>query len=249
MVNDAAFEIAKPVDLIFDYAKQLGFDTSVKSSLGSSGYRKLTNVTFEVLADVGDVGPDYIPGHAHSDTLSFVMQYKGKPFIIDTGTSTYEANERRQLERSTQSHNTVMLNGVEQTEVWGAFRVARRAKAYIIKDEPIHLIATHDGYNRFGLYHQRSFKLKQNAFEIVDTLNKPTHAKAWIHFHPSVNFSERNPGTYFADFVQINVEGYDQIFVEKYHFAQGFNKLKEAIRIQINFSEKIKTTIHANPVS
>jgi len=177
------------------------------------------------------------------------MQYNGKPFIVDTGISTYEANERREFERSTQAHNTVMLNDVEQTEVWGAFRVARRAKAKIIIEKHNQILATHDGYKRFGLYHQREFILVNETFEIVDTINKPAQAKAWIHFHPSVNLSELQPGLYRADPVQIVIEDFDEIFVQKYQFAQGFNKLADAYRIQINFTEKIKTTIHANSVS
>ena len=32
------------------------------------------------------------------------------------------------LERSTSSHNTITIGDYEQTQVWGGFRVAKRAK-------------------------------------------------------------------------------------------------------------------------
>ena len=41
--------------------------------LESSGYFRLSNETGSVTAllDVGPIGPDYLLGHAHADTLSF----------------------------------------------------------------------------------------------------------------------------------------------------------------------------------
>ena len=78
--------------------------------------------------DFGKIGPSYQPGHAHSDTFNFELIKNGNPFIVDTGVSTYEKNERRQIERSTSSHNTITIGDYEQSEVWGGFRVAKRAK-------------------------------------------------------------------------------------------------------------------------
>ena len=37
-------------------------------------------------------------------------------------------NAIRQYERATHSHNTVKIGSKEQTQVWGGFRVAKRAK-------------------------------------------------------------------------------------------------------------------------
>jgi hypothetical protein len=249
MVNDAAYDIAKPLPVVLDYAAMLGFDVTNITQLNESGYRKLSDAHFEMVIDVGDIGPDYIPGHAHSDTLSFVLDYEGNPIIVDTGTSTYEDSDRRQLERSTQSHNTVMLNGIEQTEVWAAFRVARRAKASILKDSTNHVIATHDGYIRLGLHHTRSFQLKNSVIEITDELNKCTSAEAWIHFHPSVKVTQLGSDSFLAGNLRIEISDFDSIEMESYQFASGFNLLTEAQRLHINFRKSLLTKIYANPIS
>ena len=52
----------------------------------------------------------------------------GVPLLVDTGTSTYAPGPVRDYERSTAAHNTVEVDGANSTEVWGAFRAARRAR-------------------------------------------------------------------------------------------------------------------------
>ncbi len=48
-----------------------------------------------MIIDIGQIGPSYIPGHAHADTFNFVMHAKGQPLFVDPGTSTYETNALR----------------------------------------------------------------------------------------------------------------------------------------------------------
>src|SRR5690606_3028422 len=108
MVNDSAHGIAPSSNKLFGYAKDLGLKWD-KSKLSESGYRKFDKSNMEVFIDVGNVGPDYQPGHAHSDTFNFELYLDGKPIIVDTGTSTYEKNDIRQRERETAAHNTVKL--------------------------------------------------------------------------------------------------------------------------------------------
>ena len=57
-----------------------------------------------------------------------------KPVFVDTGVSTYEKNEKRQTERQTSAHNTVVINNEDQSQVWGGFRVAKRARVKNLKE-------------------------------------------------------------------------------------------------------------------
>ncbi|MFB1490650.1 MULTISPECIES: heparinase II/III family protein [unclassified Thiocapsa] len=41
------------------------------------------------LLDVAPIGPDYLPGHAHADTLSFELSLFGQRVIVNGGTSRY----------------------------------------------------------------------------------------------------------------------------------------------------------------
>ena len=53
---------------LFSY-KNLKFKIN-KIPLSDSGYRKVIKENFELFIDVGNIGPDYQPGHAHSDTFN-----------------------------------------------------------------------------------------------------------------------------------------------------------------------------------
>ena len=83
---------------------------------------------WSVFFDVGPVGVDYQPGHAHADTLSVEVSYKGQRLFVDPGTFGYDNNDSRRYDRATTSHNTVAIDGADSSEVWHIFRVGRRAR-------------------------------------------------------------------------------------------------------------------------
>ena len=85
-----------------------------------------------IIADVADIGPDYIPGHGHADVLSFELSLFGKRVIVNSGISTYELSEDRYKQRSTELHSTITIDNKNSSEVWGGFRVANRAKVFDI---------------------------------------------------------------------------------------------------------------------
>ena len=84
----------------------------------------------KLLLDVASIGPDYLPGHGHADTLSFEMSLFGKRTLVNRGISQYGI-EVRQVERGTAAHNTVVINNENSSEVWSGFRVARRARPLV----------------------------------------------------------------------------------------------------------------------
>ena len=60
--------------------------------LKESGFIIVTDKLFKIILDVGSIGPNYIPGHAHADTLSFEMCFKNDKFIVNSGISTYQSS-------------------------------------------------------------------------------------------------------------------------------------------------------------
>ena len=108
LLNDAADKIALDNGVIFNYANSLGLNTNIYT-LKESGYRKFLIDNFEMVMDIGKIGPDYQPGHAHADTFTFCLYFENTPIVVDTGTSTYNIGKRRDKERSTMVHNTVLL--------------------------------------------------------------------------------------------------------------------------------------------
>ena len=100
LLNDSAEGIAPEPAAIFAYARRLGLQWT-PVALGECGYRKFNNTDVEAVVDVGNIKASYQPGHTHADSLSFELRLGGKPFVVDTGISTYDKTPRRQLERST----------------------------------------------------------------------------------------------------------------------------------------------------
>ncbi len=243
MFNDSTPGQAFDPKTILDYAKQLGF-TPEPVAFSESGYRKFVAGNFEMVADVGPVGPSYQPGHAHCDMLSFVLYHKGIPVIVDRGISTYEKNSRREEERGTASHNTVMINGEEQSDVWGGFRVGRRAVPEILEDREDVLLATHTGYDHTGCKHRRKWTIEDGSLQIEDWVGGDVNqAVAWFHFHPEVVVRELDRGTFRIENLILALDGFRFAEIETYEYCLGFNKRTEASRLRVVFGDRLKTII------
>jgi uncharacterized heparinase superfamily protein len=145
-------------------------------TLADSGLVRAAVGGWRLLADVGPPCPDELPGHAHADTLSCILQVDGMPLLVDTGTSTYERGPVRQYERSTAAHNTVEVDGANSTEVWGAFRAGRRARvrdfASRATPEGVVFEAAHDGFRRLpgAPLHRRRWSLAEAGLRVDDLI-------------------------------------------------------------------------------
>lgn len=144
--------------------------------LGASGYVVVrTGGQLHLVADVGDPCPPDLPAHAHADCLSFELAADGRRVVVDPGTSTYAPGPQRGHERSTAAHNTVAVDGADQTEVWGLFRAARLARGRLLAagddGEVVTVVASHDGYRRLpgSPAHRRTWVIGDHV-EITDEI-------------------------------------------------------------------------------
>lgn len=166
--------------------------------LHPSGYVVIQMGRVHFVADVGAPCPPDLPAHAHADALSFVLAVDGERLFVDTGTSTYGNNPRRGLERSTAAHNTVELDGADQSEVWAVFRAARLARVQLesvtANAREIEVIASHDGYRRLRgkPIHRRTWRLSEDSLYIEDEVSgKGIHcAVARLHIAAGIAVSE-----------------------------------------------------------
>nr|WP_299171062.1 alginate lyase family protein [uncultured Allomuricauda sp.] len=248
MVNDCAYDIAPSSNQLFEYANYLKIPFG-KVVLKESGYRKFLGKNYELFVDVGNIGPDYQPGHAHSDTFSFELYLNQQPLIVDVGTSTYEKNEKRQIERQTSSHNTVMIDGGDQSQVWDGFRVAKRAKITDLKERMDAISAAHDGYKSIGVRHERHFYVKKNIIindKILGAGNRKIESQAFFHIHPSVNdLVVKNNRIVFGGIgTSLSFEGkINNIRLSEYEYCIGFNRTTIGQKICVTFSKELTTTI------
>ena len=242
LLNDAANDIAPSPKQLSKYAEVLSLTSTKDLTLSESGYRKLVLENLELFIDAAAVGPTYQPGHAHADTLSFELHLKGKPFIVDTGTSTYEINDTRFHERSTKAHNTVTINDKNSSEVWSGHRVARRATVKIHKDELDRVVASHDGYiKRIGVKHTRDISLSENGVVIVDDIQNE-EGVANFHFAPDIKLNISGN--------QLEGDGFNIVFqnngsleLKPSYYSPEFNKRIENTKLEVSFHGKLTTHI------
>ncbi|WP_334163939.1 heparinase II/III family protein [Phenylobacterium sp.] len=191
--NDAAFGIApEPTDLDA-YGRRLGLPAFAEprdglTHLSASGYVRLQAGPAVALFDAAPVGPDYLPGHAHADTLSLELSVGGARAVVNGGTSVYGLGAQRHAERSTAAHSTVEIDGENSSEVWSGFRVGRRARVLdaAVEDRAGVLIAeaAHDGYRwRPGRpVHRRTLAMAADSLTITDRIDG-TFGQAVARFH------------------------------------------------------------------
>ncbi len=195
--NDAAFGIAPTPAGILAYAHTLGVVRPLADGAShhydTSGYIAVRQRHQVALLDVAAIGPDYLPGHAHADTLSFEWSLYGQRVLVNSGTSEYGAGAERLRQRGTAAHNTVAVNGEDSSEVWGGFRVARRAKPFNVSmgvtSNYTVARASHTGYQRLRppVTHTREWRVSPGLLRVTDTLaGRYQQAVAYFHLHPQV---------------------------------------------------------------
>jgi len=211
LFNDSAFGIAPSPENLFKYAHDvIGYERAdpvtdlnaiTRSDTGLYVIRDNNNM---LIIDCGQIGPDYQPGHAHCDTLSYELYLDGRPVVVDAGVYDYENSEERKYSRSTRSHNTIVVDGQEQSEIWGVFRVAGRArptKAVLEQSDGNRAVfkGAHDGYKRLKqpVTHQRTVTYERaTGWSIADELiGEGVHKiESFIHFSPDLKLGGISEG-------------------------------------------------------
>lgn len=208
--NDAAFGIAPENHEIHSYANRLGIQgVKVRDGLidlSSSGFFRVNKKDVSLFFDAGEIGPSYLPGHAHADTLSIELTFNRKRIVVNSGTSEYGSGPIRLRQRATAQHNTVCVLGENSSEVWSGFRVGNRAsitERRVIHDtSSIAFMASHNGYARSlsGLIHKRTIRLVENSVFIEDEISRCVPSEIRFHLHPDVKLK-----TIAENFVEFTV--------------------------------------------
>jgi hypothetical protein len=159
-----------------------------------SGICRLSSHDLTVNFFVNAVGTAGLGNHKHNDILSFTLECRGKPILIDPGTNVYSADEQtRNRFRSTLSHNTVAVDTFEQNRMVGGllFMLRRDSHPEVIHWESNELhdlvVAENDGYCRFDdpVIHRRSLFLHKatQVLLVQDELIAQGRHKLDFNFH------------------------------------------------------------------
>lgn len=199
LFNDAAFAIESSSLQLAAYWDQL---TSCHLSVPVEQYWAFPDTGYFVMAprkgdwliiDCGPIGPSYQPGHAHCDMLSFELSLGGRRVIVDSGCGQYPASELRSYQRGNAGHNTVTVDNLDQSEVWGAHRCARRARPLTpslerLADGALCFTGGHDGYRHLpgAPLHHRMVTWHGKTIRIEDEISGAGRhlLESRLHLHP-----------------------------------------------------------------
>jgi uncharacterized heparinase superfamily protein len=200
--NDCAFDISTSPNRIFTFMDKLNIEIYDKKEkiniMKQSGYISFDSNACKSILDVGLIGPDYIPAHAHADTLSFELSLFSERIIINAGISNYDNSHQRNHERSTRSSSTVEVDQNNSSDVWSTFRVAKRAYPYDLKIQKnkssTSISCKHNGYaNLFNnIFHKRTWVFRENELIVEDFVNKDdVESVARFLIHNDVNVFDK----------------------------------------------------------
>ncbi len=166
------------------------------TELKSSGYIRVERGPLVAILDVGPVGPDYLPGHAHADTLSFELSVGRQRVLVNSGTSTYEPGAERNRQR-----------GPPRTtpSPWATWIPRKSGRAFASPGGPIlgissirrlgnrslssvHMTATAGCRESLCIAGSGNSATAPSPSRIVSS-ERPARAVARFHFHPASGLS------------------------------------------------------------
>ena len=150
------------------------------------------------MLDCGPLGYLGIAAHGHADALSMTLSVAGEEVLVDPGTYSYWQEQKwRDYFRGTSAHNTVRIDGRDQSVSGGRFIWLRKARASIERmptsPHEFDFRGSHDGYARLSdpVRHVRSvrFDAASSTLTVRDEVagKKPHPLELFWHFAPELN--------------------------------------------------------------
>jgi hypothetical protein len=162
-----------------------GAKLPVRRAFPEGGYYILgrgfeTEREMRCVIDCGPLGYLSIAAHGHADALSIYLSVSGREFLIDPGTYAYHTKKKwRDYFRGTSAHNTVRIDGENQSVIAGPFMWADKAKAWCDSfscgDHEDRFSGRHDGYRRLKdpVVHRREVRVlkEEDRIEVIDFID------------------------------------------------------------------------------
>jgi len=157
----------------------------------------------KALVDAGPLGYLSIAAHAHADALALTLSVGGREVLVDPGTYAYHGERRwREYFRGTAAHNTLRVDGADQSVPGGPFLWLEHARARCERfdagvDRDV-FEGAHDGYRRLAdpVLHRRRVEFDKRASELLvrDTLECAREHELELHWHLAEDCDARAEG-------------------------------------------------------
>ena len=264
LFNDAAHGTGPTPQELFAYGlRVLGYQRAHKGeeltirSFPASGYYVIRDGGNMMVVDCGEPGPHYQPGHAHCDALSYELAVNGELVVIDTGVLDYEDNAERRYARSTAAHNTLQVDGAEQSEMWGVFRVGRRiteVSATLAKSQADSAVfsGSHNGFRVVApdMVHRREVRYGHGTWSFVDRIDgsgkhevvSRVHLRPGLaaHVEGSTIFVSGTAGRIVAE---VRAEPTVSLRVEEAPYYRSFGNSRTGYVIVMNWHGELPVTL------
>ena len=176
-----------------------------------------------LIADAGPLGYLSIAAHGHADALSFVLSIGDREILVDPGTYSYHTDPAwRRYFRSTLAHNTVGIDGQDQSVQTGNFMWSHHARARCIEFDAggdlQRFVGEHYGYERLEdpVAHRREIRLdaRRQVIEVEDLLRCEGQHDARRSWHFAEDCQVERVGTGIritAGLTQVVMESLDEL--------------------------------------
>jgi len=160
-----------------------------------------SNINQQIVFDHGSLGMSPSFGHGHADALSVILKMGEESILIDPGTYTYTGDAKwREYFRSTRAHNTVTVNGLDQSKQESSFIWSKPFSSELFNNDTsdgiLRLLAYHDGYKELGIRHWRGLVVFPGGHIIVwDFIDGKNSFDLQLNWHLGSQV-EQNKSTY-----------------------------------------------------
>lgn len=173
------------------------------------GHHKGQPDEVHMVFDAAPLGYLSIAAHGHADCLSFTLSLGGEQFLVDPGTYCYHTElEWRDHFRGTSAHNTVRIDGKDQSEMGGPFMWVRKATPTVHATEfgerRQRVRASHDGYRKLAspAQHTRevTFEAESGTITVTDVIEAqaPHTIERFWHFSEHIDVKQLDAHTVVA---------------------------------------------------
>ena len=145
-----------------------------------------------IAVDCAPLGYLSIAAHGHADALAFTLSAGGRELLIDPGTYAYHTQKAwRDYFRGTLAHNTVRIDGEDQSVIGGNFMWLKKARARLVahvpQASPQRFVGEHDGYARLAdpVTHRRELRYDAalRRLTVIDHLDAQAPHTVEIAWH------------------------------------------------------------------
>lgn len=212
------------------------------------GYTFLRSADRRILIgiDHAALGFGNIAAHGHADGLSFQMFVEGVPVFVDAGTFNYHVTpEDRDYFRSTAAHNTVSIDGMNQSQIQGPFLWGKKAdtKLCALRDKQEELFLEME-CSYFGKQHKRILRFDNIKLTIEDSIDGGT-GEMHLQLSPEVGLRKISSQQYELTFngcmLLVSFDSPVEIIEQRY--SSAYNSQQSISVIKCRFTKKQVTRI------